>query len=204
MCVAAGVDAIGLNFYQPSPRSLTADQAREIVSAVGDEIQLVGLFVNESIETILRLHDELAFDFIQLHGDEDPFYLKQLAHLPLIRALRCRDTEPTSLIDYLAACTTFDISLEALLLDAYQPGSYGGTGHQLDWKSFPDFTSHFRGYDLILAGGITDENVTQAISLARPDAVDTASGVESEPGKKDAAKVSAFASRAIQAFEEIR
>jgi len=204
MCVAAGVDAIGLNFYNPSPRSISDELAMEIAESVRGQIQLVGLFVNETPERIRKLHDAVRFDYLQLHGDEDPFYLKELSPLPIIKAFRCKNTDPSEVIDYLAACTTFDITLQAILLDAFHPDNYGGTGHQLDWKNLNLSDSYFGGCVAILAGGITGENVHKAICTTQAPAVDTASGVESDAGRlgqKDPLKVQQFVEQARLAFD---
>ena len=199
MCVVAGVDAIGLNFYHLSPRSIADELAIEISESVRGQIQLVGLFVNETPERIRKLHDAVRFDYLQLHGDEDPFYLKELSPLPIIKAFRCKNTDQSEIIDYLAACTTFDITLQAILLDAFHPDNYGGTGHQLDWKNLKLTNSHFGGCTAILAGGITGENVHNAVCTTQAQAVDTASGVESDagrPGQKDPLKVQRFVEQA--------
>ena len=204
MCVSAGVDAIGLNFYAPSPRSISDDLAIEIAQSVRGHIQLVGLFVNEVPERIRKLHDAIRFDYLQLHGDEDPFYLKNLSPLPIIKAFRCKNTDPAEVIDYLAACSTFDVTVQAILLDAFHPDNYGGTGHQLDWNDLNLKSSSFGGYGVILAGGITGENVHDAICRTKAQAVDTASGVEYEsgrPGQKDLTKVQQFAEQARLAFD---
>lgn len=209
LCVNAGIDAIGLNFYSPSPRSISPELANEIAEAVRAEIQIVGLFVNHTKEAIEEIHDKVQFDFLQLHGDEDPFFLKQLgtldslANVRLIKAFRCKDSDPSFLVDYLAACTTLNVTLQAILLDAYQPGAYGGTGHRLDWNALNPEITHFGGFRLILAGGITPANVAEAISAAQPNAVDTASGVECSPGRKDDQLIQTFSSNAKKAFESI-
>ena len=200
MCVSAGVDAIGLNFYQPSPRSISKPLAVEITKAVGAKIKLVGLFVNETPAIIHELYDAVQLDFIQLHGDEDPFDLKTLSPLPLIKAFRCQSIDPVQIFDYLTACTTFEVSLKAILLDSYQPGTYGGTGQQLDWDSLNFKNATFGGFPVILAGGLTDQNVNQAITSTQPQGVDTASGVESAPGEKDHRKVQRFIDQATLAF----
>ncbi len=200
MCIKSGVDAIGLNFYGPSPRSITREVALQIADAVGDQIQLVGLFVNEDPQVIQQLHEAIGFDYIQLHGDEDPFYLKKLSPLPLIKAFRCKSSNPAELVDYLAACATFDVTLQAILLDAYKRDSYGGTGHQLNWETLDFKDGYYGGYRVILAGGITSDNVAAAIESTHPHAVDCASGVEAAPGAKDQQLVQQFAERARQAF----
>lgn len=201
ICVEAGVDAIGLNFFPESPRSISPELAITIAEAVRGKIKLVGLFVNETPKVIRDLHAAVGFDYVQLHGDEDPYYLKNLSPLPLIKAFRCQSNHPATIIDYLGACTTLDVTLQAILLDAYQPGTYGGTGHQLDWETLDLQNSTFGGLPIILAGGITDENVIDAITSARPQAIDTASGVESAPGRKDRDKVQRFSERARLTFD---
>ena len=200
VCCAAGVDAIGLNFYDASPRCITVPQAVEIAAAVGNEIQLVGLFVNHGVDDVRAIHQELGLQYVQLHGDEDPGYLRQLKDLPLIKAFRCRENQTAEIIDFLAACTTLDITLQAILLDAFQQGYYGGSGQRLDWETLKTKTHSFGGYGWVLAGGLDADNVAAAITMACPTAVDVASGVESAPGKKDAELVQRFVTRAIASF----
>ncbi len=200
-CCAAGVDAIGLNFYDASPRCITVSLAVEIAAAVGNEIQLVGLFVNHSVDDVRAIHQEIGLQYVQLHGDEDPSYLRQLKDLPLIKAFRCRENETAEIVDFLAACTTLDITLQAILLDAFQSDCYGGSGQRLDWEALKNNTPSFGGYEWVLAGGVDADNVASAITVACPTAVDVASGVESSPGKKDAELVQRFVTNAIAAFD---
>ena len=200
-CCAAGADAIGLNFYDASPRCITVSLAVEIAAAVGNEIQLVGLFVNHAVDDVRAIHQELGLQYVQLHGDEDPGYLRQLKDLPLIKAFRCRENETAEIVDFLAACTTLDITLQAILLDAFQQGCYGGSGQRLDWETLKNTTPSLGGYEWILAGGVDADNVASAITMACPTAVDVASGVESSPGKKDAELVQRFVTSAIAAFD---
>ena len=202
-CCAAGVDAIGLNFYDPSPRCITVSLAVEIAAAVGNEIQLVGLFVNHAVDDVRAIHQEIGLQYVQLHGDEDPNYLRQLKDLPLIKAFRCRENETAEIVDFLAACTTLDITLQAILLDAFQSGSYGGSGQRLDWEALKNNTHSFGGYDWVLAGGVDADNVASAITVACPTAVDVASGVESSAGKKDAELVQRFVTNSIAAFDSL-
>lgn len=203
MCCAAGVDAIGLNFYDESPRCITVSQAVEIVAAVGNDIQIVGLFVNHAVENVRAIQRELGLQYIQLHGDEDPGYLRQLKDLPLIKAFRCRENQTVEIVDFLAACTTLDITLQAILLDAFQPGCYGGSGKRLDWETLKTITHSFGGYRWVLAGGVDADNVASAITMACPTAVDVASGVETSPGTKDAELVQRFAASAMAAFNSL-
>jgi phosphoribosylanthranilate isomerase len=203
VCCAAGVEAIGLNFYDASPRCITVSQAVEIAAAVGNEIQLVGLFVNHTVDDVRAIHQEIGLQYVQLHGDEDPNYLRQLKDLPLIKAFRCRENETAEIVDFLAACTTLDITLQAILLDAFQPGCYGGSGQRLDWEVLKNNTHPFGGYKWVLAGGLDADNVASAITAACPTAVDVASGVESSPGKKDAELVQRFVTSAIAVFDSL-
>tara|TARA_B110000263_G_scaffold154674_1_gene134265 strand:- start:2903 stop:3619 length:717 start_codon:yes stop_codon:yes gene_type:complete len=202
-CCAAGVDAIGLNFYDASPRCITVSQASEIATAVGHEIQLVGLFVNHAVDEIRAIHHEIDLKYVQLHGDEDPNYLRQLKDLSLIKAFRCRENETAEIVDFLAACTTLDVTLQAILLDAFHPDRYGGSGQRLDWEALKNTTPSFGGYRWVLAGGLDADNVASAITLACPTAVDVASGVESSSGQKDVELVQRFVRSASAAFDSL-
>ena len=222
----AGADAIGLNFYQQSPRHVTADQADEIVSRLREDyspeqIRVVAVFVNHSVDEILwTIRDANLFAdglCLQLHGDEPPELLRDLhaqglgstgqllqatGHLPtipVIRAFRFRDAAMTAERVYLAACREMNASPQAVLLDTWQAGAYGGTGTRLDWRALARCRAEL-SLPLILAGGLTPANVAAAIAAAQPDGVDTASGVESAPGKKDYAKTMAFVAAAKKAF----
>ena len=202
-CCAAGVDAIGLNFYDASPRCITVSQAGEIADAVGREMQLVGLFVNHAVDEVRAIQREIDLNYVQLHGDEDPNYLRQLKDLPLIKAFRCRKNETAEIVDFIAACTTLDVTLQAILLDAFQPDRYGGSGQRLDWETLKTNTPSCRGYQWVLAGGVDADNVASAITLACPTAVDVASGVESSPGQKDVELVQRFVRNASAAFDSL-
>jgi phosphoribosylanthranilate isomerase len=202
-CCAAGVDAIGLNFYDVSPRCITVSQAGEIADAVGREMQLVGLFVNHAVDEVRAIQREIDLNYVQLHGDEDPNYLRQLKDLPLIKAFRCRKNETAEIVDFIAACTTLDVTLQAILLDAFQPDRYGGSGQRLDWETLKTNIPSFGGYEWVLAGGVDADNVASAITLACPTAVDVASGVESSPGQKDVELVQRFVRNASAAFDSL-
>lgn len=197
--VEAGADAIGLNFFPASPRYVTPEQADVIVSTLPNTVCRVGLFVNANLETILATAARLRLDMIQLHGDEAPEDFAGLRGQRTIAARRC-PTGFDSLLSFLDCCQNLDCLPEAILIDGYQPGQYGGTGHTADWDSVATLQSSLSGAQLILAGGLTPENVATAIHRVRPDAVDTASGVESEPGIKDPQKMGDFVTAARQAF----
>ena len=225
---SAGADAVGLNFYPKSPRYITPERAREIVDSLPGGMVKVGLFVNAPDEQVRQTFDQLGLDLIQLHGDEPPGFLAELGDRPVMRAFRLGPggvLESPSLLDpgellagsprqphalepigaYLAHCRWLGCTPRLVLADAYVEGTYGGTGQIADWQSLKAYRSA-RGEatipPLVLAGGLTPENVAEAIRTVRPAAVDTASGVESGPGRKDPAKVEAFVRAARAAFED--
>ena len=197
--VEAGADAIGLNFFPESRRYVTLDQADAIVQTVPNTVCRVGLFVNASLETILATTTQLQLDMIQLHGDETPEYCAELRGHRIIVARRC-PTGFDSLLSFLDHCQTLACLPEAILIDGYQSGQYGGTGQTADWDAVAALPGKLQGAQLILAGGLIPENVATAIHQVRPDAVDTASGVESEPGVKDPQKMADFVTAAREAF----
>ena len=177
-------DAIGLNFYAKSPRCITQEQAFQIVQATPGRVARVGLFVNATDDEVCTAYDHLGLDFIQLHGDEPPEYLLALGRRPVIRAFRLGPSGLAPILRYLEACNLPEINLQAVLIDAYDPERYGGTGEKADWKQLADQRTMLGGLPLVLAGGLNAANVAEAILTVRPDAVDTASGVENEPGEK--------------------
>ena len=227
LAAEAGADAIGLNFYAQSPRYVAADQAADIAERLREvyapeQVQVVALFVNHTVEEILwTIREADLFGpglCIQLHGDEPPELLRELqshglgatGHLlqatghvptvPVIRAFRCEGADFSAVDGYLSECERPSASPQAVLLDAFQPGIYGGSGLRADWPALQQWRPSLR-VPLILAGGLTAENVANAIATVRPSAVDVASGVESVPGKKDYAKTMAFVAAAKQAFQ---
>jgi phosphoribosylanthranilate isomerase len=217
LAAEAGADAIGLNFYAKSPRCVTAERAQEIVAAVrssyaADKVAMYAVCVNAAPDEIRQFLDPAGRGIIpgwgiQLHGDEPPAAIREVRHLvntPVVRAFRCRDSNLADVASYLAECRNLDAMPAAILLDAFAPGSYGGTGHVVDWPAVGSRGEQLFGLPLVLAGGLTPENVAAAIATARPDAVDVASGVESSPGKKDPDKVRAFLAAAKGAFAKLQ
>jgi len=196
----AGADAIGLNFYENSPRFVELARAEEIVASLPANVCRVGVFVNADAAHICRTYDQLSLDAIQLHGDEPPPFLGLLGKRPVIRAFRCRDTGVAPVVDYLDKCSALGCVPRFALLDAYYPGQYGGTGRVFDWTLVSDSKQLLHGVQVVLAGGLTAENIGEAIATARPHAVDTASGVESAPGVKDVGLVRDFVQNAEAAF----
>jgi len=196
----AGADAIGLNFYPQSPRYIERATAQEIVSSLDDRIVKVGLFVNAPAEEIIDSYDRLGLDLIQLHGDEPPEFLRGLGDRPVMRAFRVGPEGLDPVADYLGRCRETNCQPAMVLLDAYQKDAYGGTGETANWSALADRGNCLGDIPLVLAGGLTGENVTAAINQVRPAAVDTASGVESAPGKKDPDLVREFVAAAKAAL----
>ena len=177
----AGADAIGLVFYSKSPRAVSVQQAREIIAALPPFVTTVGLFVNASRCEINEILDAVALDALQFHGDETPAQCEGF-HRPWFKALRVGGDEDV------AGQVARYVNASGILLDTFVAGVPGGTGERFDWSLIPPGLTK----PLILAGGLTAENVQQAIAEVRPYAVDVSGGVEASKGIKDAAKVQAF------------
>ncbi|MAT68047.1 MAG: phosphoribosylanthranilate isomerase [Planctomycetaceae bacterium] len=202
--VDAGADAIGLNFYANSPRCVSIDAAREIADAVRDAALVVGVFVNESPTGMMGIATEVGLGALQVHGDEPPELLARLPDRPLIRVRRIDQQGVAAVAADLAACRAAGRAPQAVLVDAAAaPGQYGGTGHAIPWELLADHDAALGETPLILAGGLKPDNVAAAIRAVRPAGVDTASGVESAPGKKDPQKVAAFVAAARAALTEV-
>ena len=199
----AGADAVGLNFYAHSPRHVTLEQAREIVAVLPAEIVKVGVFVDTPADAICQIFDQLQLDLIQLHGDQPPEFLPQLGGRPVMKAFRIGPAGLDPVVRYLRTCDGLASGPQLVLLDSYIDGKYGGTGEVVDNILIYDHHKKVDRSCLVLAGGLTPDNVGYAIRSVRPAAVDTASGVEKAPGKKDAAAVAAFVAAARIAFAEI-
>jgi len=201
--IHAGADAIGLNFYEKSPRCVTLEQAQAVVAAVSGKAQCVGVFVNCDNRRIEHIQKTVSLCGVQLHGEEPPQAIAELQSSCVIRARRMDDRAMAAIFEDLAACKAAGRLPDAVLVDAMTPGQYGGTGKTVAWAELVDHPQELRGVPLILAGGLTPENVAEAIRTVRPHGVDVASGVESSPGVKDHAKMRAFVEAARSAFAEI-
>lgn len=199
MASQAGADAIGLNFFAKSPRFLAPDRAAAVVSAVPAGVLKVGLFVNAPASEICELFDQLGLDLIQLHGDETPEFHVKLGGRPVMRAFRVGASGLGPVEQYLARCQQLGTLPRMVLLDAQVHGTYGGTGQVADWDVVKQYT--LAQPQLALAGGLTPANVADAIRAVRPAAVDTASGVEASPGRKDISLVQAFVQAARAALD---
>jgi phosphoribosylanthranilate isomerase len=181
----SGADAIGLVFYPPSPRFLQVEQARALRRAAPAFVSAVALFVNPSVEEVERVLERVRPDALQFHGEETPEFCERYG-VPYIKA--CRVRPGVDLLEYLRPFS----GASAWLADAYVEG-YGGAGERFDWAQVPAKLDR----PLVLSGGLTRDNVRQAIRALRPWAVDVSSGVESAKGIKDAARIAAF-------IEEVR
>jgi phosphoribosylanthranilate isomerase len=177
----AGADMIGLMFYDGSPRHVTLAQAAEIARALPPFVLKVGVFVNPDEAQVMEAIAACGLNLLQFHGDEPSDFCTQFGVMSL-KALRVRDAESLQKMA--------NFHTDAFLLDAYSKGGLGGTGEKFNWDLA--VAAQKFGKPIFLAGGLTPENVADAVKQVRPFAVDVSSGVEAAPGKKDAAKVRAF------------
>jgi len=177
----AGADALGFVFCEQSPRRVSVEAAAEIIRGLPPFLVKVGVFVNAPTDLVYRSIAQCGLNLLQFHGDETPEYCVQFG-LMNMKAFRIRDQD--SLLQLPVYHT------DAWLLDAYVPGTLGGTGQRFDWELAVQ--ARDLGRPIFLAGGLTAENVGEAVRQVRPYAVDVSSGVEAAPGKKDHEKVRAF------------
>ncbi|MCL4562549.1 MAG: phosphoribosylanthranilate isomerase [Chloroflexi bacterium] len=195
--VNAGADLLGFNFYPSSPRYITPEDCQSLTNSLRNTAPstiLVGVFVNAAPEQISITLDRCSLDFAQLSGDEPPDVLEALGKRGL-KALRLNDANAAqSLVNQYP----LHDSPPAFLLDAFQPGAYGGTGQPANWHVAQGLATQF---SVLLAGGLRPENVTEALSQVHPWGVDVASGVETSPGKKDPELIAAFI-RNVQLFDK--
>ena len=184
--VRLGAHAIGLVFYPPSPRAVSVEQARAVAASLPPFVTVVGLFVDASRETVRDVLDSVRIDLLQFHGEESPADCEGHGR-PYIKAVRMReDTDLNALAKQYA-------SASGLLLDTYRRGVPGGTGESFDWCLVPRESE----FPIVLAGGLTAENVAAAVRQVRPYAVDVSGGVERDKGIKDPDKIARF-------IEEVR
>ena len=180
VAVDGGVDAVGFIFYKKSPRSVTMQAVRKIVLELPPFVDSVGVFVNETAEQINKIADRCNLDRVQLHGNESPAFCKKIRRR-VIKAIRVKDIQSLKKLS--------DYPVSSFLLDTFSEDQYGGTGRLFDWNlAYPA-----KKYGpIILAGGLTPNNVRQAIQRIQPYGVDVCSGVESQPGIKDHKKMQTF------------
>lgn len=179
--VNKGADALGFVFYAPSPRAITVEKAEALAVHVPAFVSMVGLFVNPTEEQVREVLDRISLDLLQFHGDETPEFCSRFGRR-WIKAVRVQKTEQIeqALSDYRLA--------SGLLVDAWDPHQYGGTGNTFNWDLIPPQ----RSLPLILAGGLSSANVASAVEKVRPWAVDVSGGVETSKGIKDIEKISDF------------
>jgi len=191
--IEAGADLLGFNFYAKSPRYIVPEKAGEIAAEIrsdGSGPLLVGVFVNSPLAEVRSILEIAQLDLAQLHGDEPVSVVEQL-HGRGFKALRPTSAEEAQIdAEWYAP---YGPNAPVLLVDAYRKDQYGGTGHTADWSIA---TKLAQQYPILLAGGLTPDNVAEAIRQVRPWGVDVASGVEVSPGKKDIEKMKMFVAQA--------
>lgn len=192
--VQAGADAVGFVFYSPSPRAVSAEQVVQLLEFVPPFVQPVGLFVDVNETELLDILKTVRIDLLQFHGNETPEECARLAALTGKRWMKAVQMKPdvdiNPIIDSYRA-----VGASGILLDAWHPDLFGGTGHAFDWRRFPQFEQFPNNESLcplILAGGLTPDNVAEAIRQTRPFAVDVSGGVESAKGIKDSTLIQRF------------
>ena len=182
LAVKFGADALGFNFYEKSPRYIRPEKAREIIDQLPENILKVGVFVNEEMNKVVDIAGAAGLDAVQLHGEETPEFAAELkikSGLEIIKAFRVSpDFKPGDILKY---------KVDAVLLDAYSPNEHGGTGETFDWTMARKI-----GSKMYLAGGLSPENIAEAIAAVRPYAVDACSRLEITKGVKDQDKVKRF------------
>jgi phosphoribosylanthranilate isomerase len=180
----SGATALGFICVPTSPRYVLPSQLKTLTENLSTKIDCIGVFANADTDLIIQTVSETGLTGIQLHGDESPefcFHLKQyLPQIEIIKALRIKTT------DALGETEAYFNSVDTLLLDAYHPNLLGGTGKTLDWDRLASFTPPL---PWLLAGGLTPDNINDALRLVSPNGIDLSSGVERSPGDKDLAKV---------------
>jgi phosphoribosylanthranilate isomerase len=195
LAVDLGADALGFNFYEKSVRNISPADAYKIIKKLPEKIEAAGVFVNWSAEAVIALARAVELDTIQLHGDEPPATARAAAKFfNVTKAFRVNKSFR------LAQLRPFEPTVRAFLFDAAKSGQFGGTGYRTDWQIARRAAKSHR---IILAGGLTPENVAEAILYVRPYAVDVASGTESAPGKKSAAKLAQFFSEVHRANSQL-
>lgn len=180
--VRAGADALGFNFYKPSPRYITPQAAREIIEQLPESLLTVGVFVNEESENVRKIANEAGLRALQLHGDETPEYCRELADYYVIKTFAVSDE-----FDIRAA---HEYKVEAVMLDTKHNSLRGGTGEVFDWSVAQKAVLTIP--KLFLAGGLSPENIENAVEIVRPFAVDACSSLEDSPGKKNNERMRVF------------
>jgi phosphoribosylanthranilate isomerase len=182
--VHEGADALGFVLYSHSPRYVEPAVAKRIIGRLPPFVLPVGVFVNQDLDTVRHLFDDCGFALAQLHGDESPGFCESL-NRPVLRAIRLRDRSSfLALAEFKGRA-----GVRGFVVDAFSNTAYGGTGHTTDWSLAGEVA---KAAPILLAGGLTPENVQEAIRRVQPYGVDVSSGVEESPGRKDPDKIRAF------------
>ena len=190
--VDAGADALGFVFYKKSPRHVSPNVVKSIVSDLPPFVLPIGVFVNEEPQVVRDVMDECGLAFAQIHGDETADYCESLGR-PVLRGIRLRDRATfLAMAEYKGRSR-----IRGFIVDAFSDAAYGGTGKTPDWALAAEAA---RSFSVLLAGGLTPDNVQKAVQSVRPYGVDVSSGVEATPGKKDPAKIQAFVEAAQNAL----
>jgi phosphoribosylanthranilate isomerase len=182
--VHEGADALGFVLYSHSPRYVEPAVAKRIIGRLPPFVLPVGVFVNQDLDTVRHLFDDCGFALAQLHGDESPGFCESL-NRPVLRAIRLRDRNSFLALAEFKGRT----GVRGFVVDAFSDTAYGGTGHTTDWSLAGEVA---KAAPILLAGGLTPENVQEAIRRVHPYGVDVSSGVEESPGRKDPDKIRAF------------
>ena len=188
--IDAGATAIGFNFFPQSKRYITPTAAKEIADKIRGKISIVGIFVNEDLQSVKSIAASVKLTYCQFHGDEEPDYIKKFPNA--IKSFRVNDSLKSIYFD--------DYKVAAFLLDAYDEKEMGGTGKQFNWLLAREANEFGK---IILAGGLNPENVKSAIEIVQPWGVDVSSGVEIAPRKKDKTKIQQFVQNARNSFEQL-
>lgn len=184
-CAAAGADYLGFILHEPSPRYIDPDKAKQIIEWI-EGPRSVGVFVNAKADDVNRIAAEVGFDLIQLHGHESPDYCRTIEK-PVIKAIRIKETDTADSVAKILA--GYEAVVSSFLLDTHVDGRFGGTGETFRWEIAASVS---RDYSVFLAGGLTPDNVADAVTTVRPVAVDVASGVEEAPGRKSFESIDRF------------
>jgi phosphoribosylanthranilate isomerase len=193
LAVSLGAWAVGLNMWPGSSRAVPLDRAAGLAASLKRRTEVVGVFVNQTLDEVAATADAVGLTILQFHGDEGPQFCIEAARRTGCKVIKAARVHSGADIQALAAFHT-----DFHLLDSYRAGLQGGTGETFDWE----LVSRHRKVPLILSGGLTPENVADAITVVRPFAVDVASGVESAPGHKDGERMRAFVSAVASTADE--
>jgi len=187
LCADAGAWALGMIFYPGTPRRCEVEEAERISAELRRRVEPVGVFVNAPLDEVAEVADACSLSLIQLHGDEGPAYCAEIARrtgAKIIKAVRAKDKASVR------ALLAYRDRVDFHMIDTYRPGVLGGTGETFSWELAEELRES--SHPLILSGGLGPDNVAAGIAAVHPYAVDSASGTEAEPGRKDLAKVTAF------------